>query len=338
MQKKILYISPFEIYPPTTGGSRYIYNYIKHLSKENTIIFIGLKNQKKIPGYTTIKQYNIFNTGVKKYSNIFAYREAFLIAQKEKPDEIIVAMPYQIFFGILLAKIQKVPCSLHEQNIEFLRFKRLGKWWWPVMYFYEKIAYSLVDKILYISETDKHTLIKNFNIHSKKLTYSPYIVDPTIFKENVTARKNIRQLLGLKNTPVILFFGPLDYQPNKEAVALILTKIAPYVIKRNKKINFLIAGKNPPKDIIFPHIIFTGFVDKIEDYINASDIVIVPLLSGGGVRTKILESLACKKPVVSTSIGAEGIIPNQSQHLIIQDDFTEFAKSLILIIKRLYEK
>lgn len=338
MQKKILYVSPFIIYPPTTGGSRYIYNYIQHLSKKNAVIFIGLKNQMNIPSDNEFKQYNVFDSGIQKYSNILAYHKAFRIAQKETPDEIIVAMPYQIFFGIFLAKLYKIPCLLHEQNVEFLRFQRLGKWWWPLMYLYEKVAYRMVDTTLYISETDKKSLIKFFNIPKKKLAYSPYIVDETTFKKNDNTRKKIRRQLKLENSPLILFFGPLDYQPNKEAVALILTKIVPLVVKKNKEVKFLIVGKNPPKDINAPNVIFTGFVERIEHYINASDIVIVPLLSGGGVRTKILESLACKKPVVSTSIGAEGIPETDSQELFIHDEFTDFAKSITHLIKKKYGK
>lgn len=334
IMNKILYISPFNIYPPVNGGSRYIYNYLQALTKTNNLVYFGLEDQQTFPLNKKIKQYNVFPSGIRKYLDPLIYWKAFTLAQKERPNKIIVAMPYQIFFALFLARFQKSKCYLHEQNIEFLRFKRLGKWWWSLMYLYELIGYLLIDKILYISETDKFNIIKYFKTPENKLISSPYLVDTNSFKPNDHAREKIRNMLGLINNPLILFFGPLDYQPNKEALKTIVTSIAPQVNLANKKARFLIVGKNPPKNNTNPNIIFTGIVEKIEDYINASDVVIVPLHSGGGVRTKILESLACKKLVISTSIGAEGIpLPLYDSTLFIHDDLTNFNKQIIAILK-----
>jgi len=198
------------------------------------------------------------------------------------------------------------------------------------MYAYEQISYLLVDKILYISDTDKDKLLTYFHVPIEKLEYSPYIVDPHIFKPNQTARETVRKELHLDHKQVVLFFGPLDYQPNSEALDIIINKIAPQVYQKNTKIKFLIVGKNPPENINAKNIICTGVVEKIEDYINASDLVIVPLLSGGGVRTKILESLFCEKLVISTSIGAEGIpIKDYANKLIINKNIEDFSQQII---------
>jgi glycosyltransferase involved in cell wall biosynthesis len=305
--KKIIYISPFNIYPSENGGSRYIYNYIRHLAKRNDVYYLGLENQSQFPKEYNIKQYNVFKSGIKKYIDPKSYWKALRISKMIKPHEVIVAMPYQIFFTIFIAKLLNAKSIHHEQNIEFLRFKRIGKWWWPLMYIYERMAYLFVDKTLYISETDKESLKKYFKISEKRLSYSPYIVDEKIFRPNEKARDEIRRKLNLNDDFIILFFGPLNYKPNTEALNEIIKKIAPKIIDQNNKVKFVIAGKNPPTNIKNKNIIFTGFVEKIEDYINACDLVIVPLLSGGGVRTKILESLACKKIVISSKMGAEGI-------------------------------
>lgn len=327
--KKLLYISPFNVYPPKTGGSRYIYNYVNHLTESHNVYYFGTKDQIKFPN-KRIVQFNFFPTGMRKYIDPQIYFAAFKEVRKIKPSEIIVAMPYQLFFGAIAAKLVGAKSIHHEQNVEFLRFKRIGKWWWPLMYTFEYFAYLLIDKVLYISETDKNNLIKYFHVPKKKLIYSPYIIDKTLFKPNAKAGLIVRKKHNLNHKHVVLFFGPLDYKPNKEALDAIVTSIAPKTYMANKNIKFLIVGKNPPNDIKSENMIFTGFVDRIEDYINACDLVIVPLQSGGGIRTKILESLACGKKVISTAIGAEGIDEKDfPTRLFIAKDLKEMSNLII---------
>jgi len=97
----------------------------------------------------------------------------------------------------------------------------------------------------------------------------------------------------------------------------------------------LIIGDNPPSEFTHKNIVFTGMVDKIEDFINTSDVVISPLLSGGGTRLKILEAIACGKVVVSTTVGAEGIDQSQIKDFLkISDDWEEFSKEILSAISR----
>jgi GT2 family glycosyltransferase len=79
--------------------------------------------------------------------------------------------------------------------------------------------------------------------------------------------------------------------------------------------------------VLPPHLLFTGFVDDIAALIKASDVVIVPLTAGSGTRYKILESVACGRRVISTSLGAEGLVRSAlGQALTIADDWSEFAQ------------
>jgi len=153
-------------------------------------------------------------------------------------------------------------------------------------------------------------------------------------KNFIRLKKNnheIRKKLNLEDVPVILFFGKLDYKPNYEAIEIIRNEILPRVLKKKPNTKFLIVGDNPPLEFKHQNIIFTGLVKKIEDYINASDFVICPLVSGGGTRIKILETLACGKPVISTTIGAEGIENEENSELLyLCDDWNDFAEKIIL--------
>ena len=137
---------------------------------------------------------------------------------------------------------------------------------------------------------------------------------------------------------ILLFFATMSYAPNFEAVEFINDKIYP-LLRQNSTFKFkiLICGKNLPEYIQQklsdkPEIKYCGFVENIEDYIDASDLMINPILSGGGVKTKAIDTLARNKIVISTNTGAEGIDPNMcGEKLIIipDNDWNAFANAIL---------
>ena len=108
----------------------------------------------------------------------------------------------------------------------------------------------------------------------------------------------------------ILFFGNMRYPPNEEAVEEIANRIGPTIAEANWTGEIHIAGPHcdriRPVVTDVPGVTVVGLVDGIADYIRGSAVVIVPLRTGSGTRLKIIESLACGTPVVSTPKGAEG--------------------------------
>lgn len=108
----------------------------------------------------------------------------------------------------------------------------------------------------------------------------------------------------------VLFFGNMSYKPNAEAVDMIAQKIAPQLAETHPELEIHLAGPDC-KEITetvagLDNVVVAGLVDDIASYIRESRVVIVPLLTGSGTRLKIIESLACGTPVVSTPKGAEG--------------------------------
>ena len=142
--------------------------------------------------------------------------------------------------------------------------------------------------------------------------------------------KELRRYYGLINKRVVVFVGNMQYDPNKEAVHLIATKIAPEVAKRVKNVQFIIVGRTTGSN--YTNLKYFGVVRSVVPLIAASDVAIAPLLNGAGTRLKILEYFSCGIPVVSTTVGAEGLEAQNCIHLMIEDDLSKFATKLTQLL------
>ncbi|HGE72140.1 TPA: glycosyltransferase, partial [Candidatus Poribacteria bacterium] len=135
----------------------------------------------------------------------------------------------------------------------------------------------------------------------------------------------------------IVFVGSMDWQPNEDAVLYFCDQIFPLIKSDIPNVKFYIVGSNPTERVLklknIDGVIVTGLVDDVRSYMSQSAVFVVPLRIGGGTRLKILQALAMKKAVVSTSIGCEGLGLKHNEHLLISDDPIEFAKSVTLLIK-----
>jgi polysaccharide biosynthesis protein PslH len=131
------------------------------------------------------------------------------------------------------------------------------------------------------------------------------------------------------------FLGSLDWMPNQEGVKWFLEKVWLFIRQKAPQIQLNIAGKNAPdwlhafnnpKENI--HVV--GLVDSAEQFLKEQEVIVVPLLSGSGMRIKIIEAMAAKKAIVSTTVGAEGI-PIKDQ-CILKNDAEKFADAVISLI------
>jgi len=140
----------------------------------------------------------------------------------------------------------------------------------------------------------------------------------------------MRRALGIGDHElVLLYFGHLGYAPNQEALQLLHRHVLPVLDRHGAEYRLLIAGRGSDElreQYNHPRMRFLGVVDRIEDAISAADAVVVPLVRGGGTRTKIIESIACAKPVVSTAAGAAGLDRSACGDLLtVVDGWDAFA-------------
>ena len=134
------------------------------------------------------------------------------------------------------------------------------------------------------------------------------------------------------------FLGSMDWLANIQGVEFFVREALPIIKSTVPDIRFKIIGRNPPNHVrrlsdTDGSIEVTGSVDDVCPHLKACDLMVVPLLSGGGTRIKILEAMAMGVPVVSTTIGAEGLEMTAGEHLLIADTPREFAEASIRLLE-----
>jgi glycosyltransferase involved in cell wall biosynthesis len=129
----------------------------------------------------------------------------------------------------------------------------------------------------------------------------------------------------------IVFFGHLSYAPNVDGVIHFVQDIWPRIAEEHPEAHCKIIGGAPPPSLLAlsgPRIELTGFVSDLRPHLAEAAVIVVPLRLGGGTRLKIVEGMAMAKPIVSTTLGAEGIEAVPGRDLLIEDEPAAFAKAV----------
>jgi polysaccharide biosynthesis protein PslH len=133
----------------------------------------------------------------------------------------------------------------------------------------------------------------------------------------------------------VLFFGLLATVPNVDGVIYFLREIWPLIAAARPDARFVVIGADPAPAIrahAGPGVTIVGPVDDLRPHLASADAVVVPLRLGSGTRLKILEAWAMARPVVSTTLGAEGLDAVPGRHLLIADDPSDFARSVLRVL------
>ncbi len=132
--------------------------------------------------------------------------------------------------------------------------------------------------------------------------------------------------------PRIVFTGAMDYRPNHDGIEWFLREVLPALEQRLPDFRVTIVGRNPAPALknlaVGGRVELTGRVEDVKPYVTGADVFIAPLRVGGGTRLKILEAMAAGVPVVSTTVGAEGIDARDGEHLVLADAPAAFAEAV----------
>nr|BBH95743.1 glycosyl transferase family 1 [Thermogemmatispora argillosa] len=279
-------------------------------------------------------------------------RESSAIADRCPPglqaalDRALASDHYQAIYvdGALTAAGLHLPLALPvfilQHNIEYellYRTYRTEKSW--LRRWYNKREYRLVKPrelaccqqaaaVFVTSERERQLLQES--LPKAHIGVVPNGVDLTFFSP---AGEGEEEQAGQR----LLFTGSLDYYPNEQAVLSFARECWPLIRERVPAAEWWIVGRNPPLSVRrlarLPGVIVTGTVPDVRPYLAGASVVVVPLRIGSGTRLKILEALAMKKAVVSTTLGAEGLTVVSGRHLVLADAPEDFARAVISLLE-----
>jgi hypothetical protein len=339
---KIYAIISYPFLPATTGGEISTQNILEYMARVNEVKVFTVDPYQPI----NPKDYSFeLDFGMRfkasRYLNPFLFFTILKGIKAFKADAIFFDQPWMGWMIPFLRLLTRKPVFLRSNNIEYLRFKSMGKSWWSLLYMYEKLVYKMCNLVIFVSDIDQAKAIYEFDLKSENTLLTPYGIPQSSLPEPIpNAKKIIQERHAIpSHHPIFLFFATLSYQPNYDAVAFIANEIEPRLNQALPNgFTILICGKNLPAHLIAlvqtkTTMQYLGFVADIETYIDGANLMLNPIMSGGGVKTKAIDTLGRGKTVISTAIGAEGIDPKVcSDYLKIaagENPWDDFVKLII---------
>lgn len=339
---KLLDITPYTYLPYYSGGQKSIAQFLDYLGKVTELTVISASGND----FSLAKSYKLLpwlGKGISRYTNLNLVKKIAEEVRKNNYEAVIWEHPYHGWLARRVKKKTGIKTILHAHNIEYQRFKSTGKWWWPLFRGYEKRTFKNADIIFFVAPEDRDFAIQHWGIKKEICVDTPFGVELQAcpdHDEKLHCKNEIASKHNIAPDQKILFFnGLLDYKPNLDALNIILNEINPLLIAQgNWGYKIIICGKRLPeemkglRDYADRNVIYAGFVDNIETYFKGTDIFLNPVLTGGGVKTKMVESIAFGTTVISTESGAAGIekdICGKKLVVVSDNDWKSFARAVL---------
>ena len=366
----ILFVSATTPYPAIDGGRLRVLNLVSRLCQTHSVTFLTfIASQSDERGAERLREMGMEVIGVEMRDSGFQYRmwrilrslfQSFvhgkpLTVAKYHSGEMAktlrdllrtgnfdVAHFEMLHTGQFLSDLgiegeNACITVLGEQNIDSDVWRRLAKaesslskklaFYWQCRKFrgYESWICRRFDMCICVSAQDREKLERL--CPGIAIEVVPNGVDLDYFKPGETEQDKAS----------LVFTGSMDWHPNEDAVLYFCNHIFPLIRAELPETAFYIVGGSPSERVLdlqkLDGVIVTGLVEDVRPYIANASVYVVPLRVGGGTRLKILQALAMKKAVVSTSIGAEGLGLQPDVHILVADEPQDFAASAIRLIR-----
>ena len=351
---KVLWVNTNFMHPTTKGGQIRTLEMLRHLNRRHEIHYVAIENPAHPEGPARAHEYSSKSypfayripdkqsaafwvelmhgltseipvaverfcpPGMRKFLKDLIRRERFdsAVVDHLAPTSYFPDLEHAVFF---------------QHNVETVIWRRrvqhstnaLSRWYNGIqakrMYEYERRVSQAAGHIVAVSETDAEEMRKLFQVD--RVSVVPTGVNLEYFQPPEPAPAKRSDLV---------FVGSMDWMPNVDGVLWFAREVLPIIRKRIPGCKVTIAGRLPPPEITRlaetdPAIEVTGTVPDIRPYLWGSAISIVPLRIGGGTRLKIYESMAARTPVVSTTVGAEGLTVHPPEDIRLGDSPEQFA-------------
>jgi glycosyltransferase involved in cell wall biosynthesis len=141
---------------------------------------------------------------------------------------------------------------------------------------------------------------------------------------------------GPKRDASMVYLGAMNFLPNAEGSVYFCRQVLPLILSEVPGAHFTIVGKDPAPEVSAlagPHVEVTGMVDDVRPWLDAATVFVCPLLSGAGIKNKILQAWAMEKPVVATSISCGGLRIRDGENILVADGKQAFADATLRLLR-----
>jgi glycosyltransferase involved in cell wall biosynthesis len=260
-----------------------------------------------------------------------------LLTQNEY-DFILLETVYLTPYISLIKRYSSAKILLRTHNMEYEIWERLYKganwgvskllykWLALQMFRYESFRLHAIDYLIAISE--RELLMFKASYPSLNGRVVPITWNASKDSYQKTLKSNTQKIS-------LFFIGSLDWKPNQEGLLWFLNKVWPICHAKFPHLSFYVAGRNMPdriKQMTLDGVFMLGEVGDAVAFVNQHDIAIVPLLSGSGMRAKIIEAMALGKVVITTSIGLEGIEAQDAFNVCLADSPEDFVNVIQFLL------
>ncbi|MGD9897510.1 MAG: glycosyltransferase [Calditrichaceae bacterium] len=349
---KILFLTSRLPFPPIGGDKLRTFNFLRYLKQKYEVTLISfIENETELQNISEYRKYydKLISVTLPKVNS---YKNSFIGLFSSKPlqvhyynsDKMRKVMEnelkngYDAVFCHLIRMAQYLPESKNIRKVvdftdaislNYERSKQFRKGLFSIInyveakrvYHYEQSVIKKSYRSIFISDIDADFLRNDQN--TDKINIVANGVDLDMFQFYAGAYKPNQ----------ICFVGNMRTFPNTDAVNYFVKEVFPILKRVNKELKFYIVGNEPPAEIRNLHnakdIIVTGFVESVIPHITNSAVLVAPMRVGAGIQNKILEAMALGTPVVTTTIGAEGL---NNDMALIGDTPEELSDKILSIL------
>jgi len=352
---KVLFLSPYPPYPPNFGGSTRIFNLMRQAAAHHEVFSLSYPSTAPEPHDLS---------GLEAVAKRVEFVDRPPIDKRiGQARSLLSRRSFQRLSHYSTAMQKAIESITAEEGIDVIvaEFSQMGYFDFPagpaLIIDEHNIESDLIHRS-YLSAPTSFRKLYNF-VESRKFRREELTLLEKAHRVTVTSGRDRDLLLeakgGLKidvipngvdtdffkprggegETNTLVFTGAMHYHPNIQAALYFLEEILPLIERYVPDVRFVAAGGDVPDELArhaSDRVIFTGYVDDIRDYIDSAAVFVVPLLVGDGTRFKVVETMASGKPVVSTSLGAEGIPVTHGSNILLAADPATFANAVVTLL------